>query len=299
MRLLYTGPSGFVGRNLANVFAGKYELYPFSLNSDDWTDKWPDNVDVVVHLAGKAHDIKKVARPNDYIEINTNLTKRAFTKFLASTARDFIFLSSIKAVVDSPVEVVDEFSVCRPESIYGRSKLLAEEYLLSKTLPPNKRLFILRPCMIHGPGNKGNLNLLYKVVKKGIPYPLGAFNNLRSYLSIDNLLFVIESIIKDLEIQSGVYNVADDQPLSTIEVIRILAEVSNMKSRIYPLNKGLVRMSAKIGDVLHLPFNSERLKKMTESYVVSNKKIKDALGITSLPISSREGLRRTIKSFEI
>ncbi|WP_134090025.1 NAD-dependent epimerase/dehydratase family protein [Olivibacter sp. XZL3] len=300
MRLLYTGPSGFVGRNLAEVFAGRYELFPFSLNRDDWTGKWPNDVDVVVHLAGKAHDVKKVARPEDYIEINTNLTKRVFTEFLASSARDFIFLSSVKAIADTVENSpLTEEAPPRPLTPYGRSKLQAEEYLLSKALPPDKRLFILRPCMIHGPGNKGNLNLLYSVVKKGIPYPLGAFTNLRSFLSIGNLLFVIESIINKSEIPSGVYNVADDTPLSTTEVIKVIGEVSGKKVRIYSPNKGLIRALARIGDILHLPFNSERLKKMTESYIVSNEKIKRAIDIESLPISSREGLKNTIKSFDI
>src|SRR5690606_40901886 len=64
-------------------------------------------------------------------------------------------------------------------------KLMAEEYILSKPLPDNKRVYIIRPCMIHGPGNQGNLNLLYKVVEKGIPWPLAAFENKRSFLSID------------------------------------------------------------------------------------------------------------------
>src|SRR5690606_25548025 len=138
------------------------------------------------------------------------------------------------------------------------------EYLLSKKLPGGKRLFILRPCMIHGPGNKGNLNLLYKIVKLGIPYPLGAFQNKRSFLSIENLLFIINSILADSSIKGGVYNLADDDPLSTTEVIEIIAKASHVKARIWTIFPSFISTLAKLGDKIHLPLNSERLKKLTE-----------------------------------
>ncbi len=150
--------------------------------------------------------------------------------------------------------------------------------------------------MIHGPGNKGNLNMLYKIVSKGIPWPLGAFKNQRSFCSIDNLCFIIKKLIVRDDIPSGVYNVADDIPLSTKEVIQLISESKGKGSRILNLNKSLITVLARIGDLLRLPLNSERLQKLTESYVVSNTKIKSALG-KPLPISSKEGLIRTIQSF--
>src|SRR5690554_2720506 len=135
---------------------------------------------------------------------------------------------------------------------YGQSKLEAETYLLNQKLPEGKRLFILRPCMIHGPGNKGNLNLLYKVVKFGIPYPLGAFHNRRSFLSIENLLFILNRILTNQSIPGGVYNLADDEALSTIEVIRIIAEASKTKAKIWTLSSDLITKLAKVGDKIHL-----------------------------------------------
>jgi len=86
---------------------------------------------------------------------------------------------------------------------------LAEQYILSQPIPEGKRVYILRPCMIHGPGNKGNLNLLYSLVTKGFPWPLGLFENSRSYLSIENLCFIIKELIDREDIPSGVYNVAN------------------------------------------------------------------------------------------
>lgn len=151
--------------------------------------------------------------------------------------------------------------------------------------------------MIHGPGNKGNLNLLYKFVSKGIPYPLAAFVNRRSFLFIDNLKFIINRLITDSSIPSGIYNIADDDSLSTVEVVKIISGTLNRKPKLLYLSQGLLIAISKIGDKLSLPINSERLKKLTENYVVSNQKLKAAMHVESLPVSTQDGLIETIKSF--
>ena len=151
--------------------------------------------------------------------------------------------------------------------------------------------------MIHGPGNKGNLNLLYKFVKKGIHWPLGSFENKRSFCSIDNLMFIIKELIERDDIPSGVYNVADDEALSTNSVIFILAESQNKKPKIWKVSKFIIYSLAKLGNLIHLPLTTERLQKLTESYVVSNQKIKRAIG-KPLPISAKNGLLKTFNSFD-
>ncbi len=216
---------------------------------------------------------------------------------MVSDAKVFVAFSSVKAVADVIHEELNEETAPNPITHYGKSKLLAERYILSKGIPEGKRVYILRLCMIHGPGNTGNLNLLYKLVSKGIPWPLGAFKNERSFCSIDNLMFIIRELVEREEIPSGVYNVADNIPLSTNEVISILAESQNRKPRIWNISKGLIQLGAKIGNVLKLPLNEERLQKITDSYVVSNKKLISAIG-KPLPISSREGLLKTFQSFQ-
>jgi nucleoside-diphosphate-sugar epimerase len=150
--------------------------------------------------------------------------------------------------------------------------------------------------MIHGSGNKGNLNLLYQIVSTGIPWPLGEFENQRSFLSVENLCFIIKSLLEDEKIPSGVYHVADDKPISTNEVIKMLGKSIGKKTLILNINPSFIKIIAKVGDYLHLPLNSERLQKLTENYVVSNKKIILALG-KSLPVSSSDGLLTTFASF--
>ena len=151
--------------------------------------------------------------------------------------------------------------------------------------------------MIHGPNNKGNLNLLYKLVSKRIPWILGAFKNMRSYCSIDNLLFVINEFIHNNSIPSGVYNVADDEHLSTNEIISLISNSNNKKPIIFNLSPFIVKFIAKIGDIIPLPLNSERLKKLTESYMVSNEKLKKYI-VKELPLTSKQGIIKTLKSFK-
>ena len=296
MNIIITGATGFVGKNLSKFLKEKgHHISPLSLRKAWELDQ---NAEAIIHLAGKAHDTKNTSDEKEYFEINTELTKKLFKEFLNTTVQDFIYFSSVKATADTVEGFLDENHTSNPQTPYGKSKLHAEEYLLSQKLPENKRLLIIRPCMIHGPGNKGNLNLLYKVVEKGIPYPLAAFENQRSFLSIDNLNFLIFEILKNRDVSSGIYNFADDNSISTNELIRIIGEASRIKSKLWRLPAGIISSVAKLGDVLKLPLNSERLKKLTESYVVSNQKIKTALGISELPISVEKGLEKTIKSFK-
>ena len=297
MKILITGSSGFIGQNLLAYLnhlncgildrGGLQTVYPALLNNNE----------VIIHLAGKAHDLKNSANPHEYYDINYELTKKLYNAFLLSNARKFIFISSVKAAADTIDGILTEDVTPNPQTDYGKSKLLAEQYIQSQPLPDGKSCYILRPCMIHGPGNKGNLNLLYKFVKKGIPYPLGGFKNKRSFLSVENLCFVINEIIDRDNIASGVYQVADDEPLSTNEVIVKLSSSLNVKPKLWKVPAGLIRLGAKIGDVLHLPLTTERLNKLTESYVVSNKKLKAALN-KELPITAIDGLEITANSFD-
>lgn len=237
----------------------------------------------------------------------------------AKAQRVFVLFSSVKAVADRVDGVLTEEVTPDPKTPYGQSKLEAEREVLKfasskvresgtanganranddnfRTLAlSNFRTYVLRPCMIHGPGNKGNLNLLYGVVRKGLPWPLGAFENSRSFASVQNVCAVVEALLEGAA-EPGVYQVADDEALSTNELIRVISETSGRRAHIWKLPPALVRGAARVGDALHLPLNSERLKKLTESYVVSNAKIKAALGWERMPVDVRDGIRKTLKS---
>lgn len=308
MNILITGIHGFVGSNLVAYLKGKHTIYGLDIVSPEKegvekTFSWADlengsipQIDAIIHLAGKAHDTKNKAEADVYFKINTGLTQTIYDYFLSSQAKKFIFFSTAKAAADKVDDVLTEDVVPTPVGPYGESKIKAEEYILSKDLPSDKQFYILRPCMIHGPGNKGNLNLLYSVVRKGIPWPLGAFDNLRTFTSVENICFAVQGLITK-DIASGIYNMGDDEPISTNELIAIICESMGKKPHIWKINKGFMTGMAKFCGFLHLPLNPERLRKLTENYVASNAKIKAALGVDKMPVHAREGLQRTLESF--
>ena len=296
MKVQITGASGFVGQNLLNYLNEHgFETQSLSLRSEAWKNQVSLKSDALIHLAGKAHDTKNTSEAADYFKINTELTKQLFDIFLQSEIRDFIYFSSVKAAADDVDAILDETDIPNPKTPYGISKLKAEEYILSQKLPESKRVFVIRPCMIHGPGNKGNLNLLYGFAKKGLPYPLAAYENKRSFLSVENLCFAVAEIVKG-EIASGIYQFADDEPLSTNEVVELAGKSLGRKAKMWEVPKSLIGAAAKAGDALKLPLNSERLQKLTENYVVSNAKIVKAIG-KPFPVSARDGLLKTFESF--
>ena len=291
MSIFLTGSSGFVGKNISSYFGKEVTINKYERGSVISIEE-----DIVIHLAGKAHDLKKVNSDTDYYLANTELTKQVFDSFISSKAKVFITLSSVKAVADELDSELTEQHIPNPVTHYGKSKLNAEEYILSNQIPLEKRVYILRPCMIHGPGNKGNLNLLFKIVSKGLPWPLGAFENKRSFCSIENLCFIINELIENENIPPGIYNIADDIPLSTNKLIRLISESQGKKPLIWDIPKFIIKTISLFGDLLHLPLNTERLSKLTETYIVSNVKIKKAIN-KPLPVNTEDGLLKTFISF--
>lgn len=302
-RILITGASGFIGTNLIDYLQKKsLKILPFSrdlgFEYSEIVSNYINNEDinVIIHLAGKAHDLKNISIEQDYFNVNTDLTINIFNSFLKSNAKKFIFLSSVKAVKDQLDSVLTEEIEPDPISAYGKSKLASEQYILQNSEGSDKNVYILRPCMVHGPGNKGNLNLLYSIVSKQIPWPLGAFENKRSFCSIENLCFVINELIISETIPSGVYNISDDLPISTNDLVKLISDSLKIETKIFPINKKIIKMIAKAGDFFGISFNSENLNKLTDTYVVSNKKIKVAIN-KELPKSTSEGLLFTIDNF--
>ena len=337
MKILITGVHGFVGTNLVEALSKKHTIYGLDIISPikegirytfswDYLDKEtsiPD-VDAIIHLAGKAHDTKNQSKADVYFKVNTELTKKIFDYFLAhDSIKKFVFFSTAKAAADKVDGILTEDVVPSPVGPYGESKIAAEKYILEKFMEFNssmvqgsndstlttdsqlstlnstlqtKSVYIFRPCMIHGPGNKGNLNLLYNVVKKGIPWPLGAFENRRTFTSIENICFAVNGVLTQ-DVESGIYNMGDDEALSTNELIEEICKSLGKKAHIWKLPKGLMNGVARIGGILHLPLDSERLRKLTENYISSNEKIKKALGVEKMPVDARSGLKVTLKSF--
>ena len=328
MKILITGVHGFVGSNLVKALSKEHTVYGLDIINPErdgikFTFSWDDldkesmipEIDAIIHLAGKAHDTKNKSAADVYFKVNTGLTKRIFDWYLAHpTAKKFIQFSTVKSAADRVEgDFLTEECIPTPVGPYGESKIAAENYIIEKFAPEalnrpfhnftdedavadGKKVYIMRPCMIHGPGNKGYLNLLYGVVSKGIPWPLGAFENRRSFTSIGNLQEVIKGLLTK-DVTSGIYHMGDDEALSTNELIEVICSALGKKAHIWNIPRSLMNGAARVGDWLHLPLNSLRMQKLTENYVVSNAKIKAALGMKEMPVRAKDGLRETIKSF--
>ena len=293
MKILLTGSSGFVGKNLFSYLNSNFEIVCLKRGQLDIDF---NQFDSIIHLAGIAHDLNGKIDKKEYFSVNTDLTIDLFNKFLDSSASTFIFVSSSKVFPDSRSDIISEEDSPDPDTYYGISKLLAESYLLSKELNYNKRLYILRPAMIHGMYNKGNLNLLYKFIKNRIPWPFGSFDNKRSYCYIENFIFIISELISSNKIKSGIYNVSDDLPLSTNEVIKLISSCLGFTPKIICLPKWVLNLSAKFGDLFNIKFNTSLKNKIVGNFILDNSKILDAIN-KPLPFSSIEGMIKTINYF--
>ncbi|QGN57950.1 NAD-dependent epimerase/dehydratase family protein [Nostocoides sp. HKS02] len=295
-----TGASGFVGQHLQRLLParGVRKIVTVGRSGSDldyatFAKAELEADSAVIHLAGQAHDLHGSADEARYEAANVALTRDVYEAFRASKARTFIFFSSVKAVSDAPAGILRENDEPHPTTPYGRSKLRAEQYLAGRPPEPGQELYVLRPCVVVGPGVKGNFALLNRLIRARIPYPLGAFANQRSVLSIDNLEFVVTAALKG-DLPPGTYNLADDEPLSTVDMVRTLAAAHGRSPKIWPIPVSVVKALARAGDVLPLPLNSLRLQKLTESYVVDNAALKSGLGVERLPVSPRGGLIHSV-----
>jgi nucleoside-diphosphate-sugar epimerase len=312
MRVLITGANGFIGHRLCEylynvgliVEALDLDARPAAFISRFYT--WDEfdtipfmEMEAIIHLAGLAHDLRKASDESAYYEINFGLTRRIVDRLAnhppvagRTEGPVFILMSSVKACADAVVGTLTEEAEPSPVTPYGKSKLMAEDYVAKHYRP----YYILRSCMVHGPGNKGNLNLLFKFSRLRFPWPLGAYESARSFLSIDNLCFVFERIIL-AKAKFGIYIVADDEPISTSDILRIFWKAQGRRGIVLRIPKTIVRFCAWAGEVLHLPLNTENLAKLTEPYVASNGKLKKALGIDRLPLDPVDGLSRAARYF--
>ncbi len=255
-RLLITGSTGFVGRQLVEYLktnahfllrlTGRTDNLPalqeeldyvkvaeLSKNSD-WKAA-VENCEVVIHLAARVHIMRETALDplEAFRAVNVEGTLNLARQAAAAGVKRFIFLSSIK-VNGEQTETIP-FSAAdtvKPLDPYGRSKYEAEQGLLAIAHQTGMEVVIIRPPLIYGPGVKGNFQLLLRSLAKGLPLPLAAINNKRSLVAIDNLIDLIQTCISHPKAANQVFLVSDGEDLSTSQLLRKIGQALGKPARL-------------------------------------------------------------------
>lgn len=294
--MLITGSTGFIGSNFCEHLEHLNLSYStVNLRQKQWDYDWKNRyplVKTIFHIAG-INETKSNA--TGYFETNTELSKKVFDTFLKSSFELFVYVSSIKALSDQELDnkPLQETDVNHSISEYGISKFEAEKYFLSFTLPENKKVIIIRPCMVYGNGNAGNLNKLISLVKNGIPYPFADFSNIRSLLYVKNFCAVLGKLHSN-SIESGIYHLSDQEYFSTNEILQIIGQVVGKRPKLWRVNKKYIIFIAKLSRLLRFPFLDKTLVKLTKNYRVDNSKLIKALDI-KLPYSTLNGIKEMIQ----
>ena len=285
MKVLVTGSSGFVGRKLivelrqqgqAVTAASRsrieqpgivYVRSPELGSKADWSEALT-GIEAVVHLAGLAH-IRPGKNQREawqkYLRINTEGSARLVEQCLTAGVKHFVFLSSCHAVASESDELLTDRTVPHPVTDYGRSKLAAEEATKSTLADSDCAWTILRPPLVYGPGNKANFGLLVKLVKTGLPLPLAAVRNRRSFIYVENLVDLVATCLGNPKAFGKTFLPSDGDDLSTAELIEKIARAN---------------------ESVQCPVSSDSLPSKATRYTVGRRGELFALGPSAVPLRS-------------
>jgi len=326
MKVLVTGATGFVGRHLLPALeraghsltlpirdAGAEARLPETIapttrrisvlgdidERTDWREALRD-VDAVIHLAARAHLLGEAAADEEaFMRVNARGTSRLVQQSVDAGVRRFILMSSIGAVTASSDSLVTLDTPCKPETPYGRSKLAAERALIDQSRGTNMVWTILRPTLVYGPGNPGNMGRLVGLVRRGLPLPLGAVANRRSFTFVENLVEAATVSLTHRNAADAVFLLGDGEDLSTAELVRRIAALTGSRTRLVSVPMSLLRGFARGADAFaeatgwSLPLDSATLRRLESSLYVDIEPLREKLG-WSPPFGVDEGLRRML-----
>jgi nucleoside-diphosphate-sugar epimerase len=312
--ILVTGANGFIGRSLCPellnrgyaVRSAVRSLQSLSRDLDN-TEKvavgdissdtgWQDalsGIDVVIHLAGRAHVMHETAGEpeTEFLKVNVSGAKRLALQAASAGVKRFVFISTIKVngekTNDCPFTEKDK---PHPFDFYAASKWEAEQVLRKIEQETAMEVVILRPPMVYGPNAPGNFARLIKLITMGFPLPLGSIRNLRSFIYIGNLIDGIISCIGHPNAAGQTFLVSDGQDLSTPELIVRLASALNKHVRLLPLPLSLLRLAGVVSGRLG------EIRRLTDSLRIDITKIRSELNWNP-PFTVSEGLKSTAEWF--
>jgi nucleoside-diphosphate-sugar epimerase len=301
--ILVTGATGFVGRTLLDhlsrhgvryratsrtVREGFHHL-PVIDGSTDWTDLL-DGVDSVVHLAARAHILHEDSSDphRAFFSVNFEGTLNLARQAQTVGVRRFVFVSSIGVNgTATTVEPFTESTKPAPQSIYAVSKYQAELGLQGLAEHGDMETVIVRPPLVYGADAPGNFGMLTRLIRRGLPLPLSAIQNKRSFVYVENLADFLFTCINHPAARNQTFLISDGEDLSTPDLLRRMAHAMGKPSRLVPVAPGLLRFAASSVGM------GDKLKRLVDSLQVDANKARRLLAWRP-PISVDEGLRRSL-----
>lgn len=290
-KLLFTGGTGFLGKNVMPLLKEKYEVTTCGITPDDMIKanfvsdipELPEKYDIVLHACGKAHVVPKTdAEKKAFFDVNyqgtVNLCKGLEKVGLPKA---LVFISTVAVYGCDFGDMITEDHPLDGETPYAKSKIMAEEYLTEWCNNHNVVLGILRPSLLAGKNAPGNLGSMVKGVKKGYYMNIAGGKVIKSILMADDIARILPLVAE----KGGVYNVCDTfQPTFG----QISESVAKQLGKGKPINipYWMAWCMAKVGDLLgnKAPINSYKLEKMTKSLTFSNEKARKELGWEPLDV---------------
>lgn len=308
-RVLVTGSTGFIGRKVVERFA--YEGCPVVAVSRSPAQSLPGgampakvpvisgetqwshllrDVQVVIHCAAHVPSMGEHPESTNalYDQVNVEGTRALAVQAAAAGVRRFLFLSSIKVhgeltELGSPFSELSPFA---PEDAYGRSKCAAEAALQGVVRMSAMNSVVLRPPLVYGAQVKGNLAVLLRWIRSGLPIPLGAVTgNRRSLIGVENLVDAIWHCTFHPGAASEAFVVSDGQDLSTAEILRTIGKAMERHPCLIPVPTALLRTTAEaVGQ-------ADAARRLLGSLEVDSSKIRTAVHWQP-PLTMFEGFRR-------
>ena len=301
-RILVTGAAGFIGTALGArlraeqaCVAGLSRLpapHCTAVGTMDTTGDWSDwlrGVDTVVHLAGRAHVMRETASDplQAYRRVNVDLTLHLARQAVAHGVRRFVFLSSIKVNGEAtrPGRPFRAGDPPAPVGPYAVSRREAEDALLALAARTSLEVVVIRPPLVYGPGVRANFRTLMNALARGVPLPLGAIDNRRTLVGLDNLVDLIVAAIRPPQAANRILFAGDGEDLSTQALVRRLAGAMQVRARLVPVPVPLLRLAGRLGG------RGEAVRRLCDNLEVDLSDTCRVLGWTP-PVSIDEGLRR-------
>ncbi|MDJ0712939.1 MAG: NAD-dependent epimerase/dehydratase family protein [Prochloraceae cyanobacterium] len=322
--VLITGATGFIGTHLVPALhqqgwqitaavRNNYSRLPSTPiktvqvgeidGKTNWTEALAGGVEKVIHLAARAHIIEDNAPSPEaeFLRVNTEGTANLVKQSIKAGVKHFVFVSSIGAMATSSDRILNEKSPCQPDTPYGWSKLKAELELTNLARDSNMTWTIIRPTLVYGPGNPGNMERLVKLVKSGLPLPFGNTNNRRSLVFVGNLVDAIAICLIHPQARKQIFLVSDGQDISTPNLVRQIARQMHRPCRLLPVSPSLLKFLGKLGDAVQeithkkIPLNTPTVNRLLGSLFVESSYIQTTLNWHP-PFTIDRGLQETIGS---